>query len=126
MEKFESMGTSGYIYTGGSYTGSSGTSGTAGLFGTSGYSGSSGWAGSPPEDKIITITITNRDRMRRIKVKKEKKIEPERTEVKPSPVFEMALKMVKSSFYGIFGIKVKETKTPEVSGRVKKIKWKQN
>lgn len=56
METFESMGTSGYIYTGGSYTGSSGTSGTAGVFGTSGYSGSSGWMNPPAKEKIYTVT----------------------------------------------------------------------
>ena len=65
METFESMGTSGYIYTGGSYSGSSGTSGTAGGFGTSGYSGSSGWAGIPAKEKIYTVT----GRLKKIKWK---------------------------------------------------------
>ena len=119
MEKFESMGTSGYIYTGGSYSGSSGTSGTAGGFGTSGYSGSSGWAGTPTKEKIITVT--NKDRMKKIRAKKEK-VEPEWIEVNPSPVFEMALRIAKNSFYGVLGVKVKGTKPSAVSGKMKKIK----
>lgn len=59
--------------------------------------------------------------MRKIKVKEEKS-ESERTEVKSSSVFEMALRIARNSFYGILGIKVERTKTPEVSGRIKKIK----
>ena len=67
------------------------------------------------------VTVTNKDRIRKIRDKKEK-IEPEQEEVKPSPVFEMALRIARNSFYGILGIKVEGTKTPEVSGRIKKIK----
>jgi hypothetical protein len=87
--------------------------------GAPGYLGSSGWAGTPPEDKIITIT--NRDIPKKIKVKVEK-VEPEWTEVKSSPVFEMTLRAAKTFFYGILGIKVKGAKSPEVPGKLKRIK----
>ena len=93
--------------------GSTGSSGFPETF------GSSGWAGTPAKEKIITIT--NRNKLRKIKVKEEK-VEPEWTEVNPSPVFEMALRIAKNSFYGILGIKVKETNPSAVSGKIKKIK----
>ena len=85
--------------------------------GYGGFAGSSGFG--RPEDKIITIT--NRDKLKKIKVKEEK-AEPEWTEVKSSPVFEMALRIAKNSFYGILGIKVEGTNPPAVSGKMKKIK----
>ena len=116
-----STGSSGYIGTSGTSgsLGVSGSSGFSGAFGTSGYSGTSGWVEIPAKEKIITIT--NRDKLKKIKVKEEKVV-PEWTEVNPSPVFEMALKIAKNSFYGILGIKVNGTKNPAVSGKLKKIK----
>ncbi len=71
------------------------------------------------KDKIPTIY--SKEVLRKIKVKKEK-AEPEWTEVKLSPVFEMALRIAKNSFYGVLNIKIERTKTPEVSGRIKKVK----
>lgn len=116
-----STGSSGYIGTSGTSgsLGVSGSSGFSGAFGTSGYAGTSGWVGTPAKEKIITIS--NRDKLKKIKVKKEK-VEPEWIEVNPSPVFEMALRIAKNSFYGILGIKVKGTKPSVVSGKMKKIK----
>lgn len=100
--------------------GSSSVTGTLGIWGTSGSSFTVYHREQDrPEDKIITIT--NRDKLKKIKVKEEKVV-PEWTEVNPSPVFEMALKIAKNSFYGILGIKVKGTNPPAVSGKIKKIK----
>lgn len=107
-------GSTGTIGPGYSWTISSyGTSGSGGNLSTS------GWA-FPLQDPPEKIPVLN-PKMRKIKIKEEK-AEPEWTEVRPSPVFEMALRIAKNSFYGILGIKVERTKTPEVSGRIKKIK----
>ena len=92
------------------------TASSSGYYGTGGFS----YPVPDPTEKPERIPVLS-SRMRKIKVKEEK-IEPEWTEVNPSPVFEMALRIAKNSFYGILGIKVKGTKTPEVSGRIKKIK----
>ena len=71
------------------------------------------------KDKIPTIY--SKEVLRKIKVKKEK-AEPEWTEFNPTSTLETALRIARNSFYGVLGIKVERTKTPEVSGRIKKVK----
>lgn len=100
-----------YYWTGGTH----GTSGFSGYHGTGGHS----WSSIVQDEKPTSIPVLS-SRMRKIKLKEEKKAEPEWIEV--STVFEMALRIAKNSFYGILGIKVKGTKPPAVSGKIKKIK----
>ena len=110
-------GTSGFGSPSGSpsystYASSSGNFGTAGGF---------SWPVPDPPERIPVLS----SRMRKIKVKEEPSMEKS-VEKFHTTLMEGVKRMVSASFYGVLKIKVKGTKTPAVSGKIKKIKWKQS
>lgn len=115
-----------YEYYNDPYVVSSGSSGTSKAYGSTGgssytwvsssrFASSSGF-GSPEKKESVPYIS---GRIERIRLKEE-----EVWEVPGNPLSRFAAKLIQNSFYGILPFKIKRTKDPEVSGRLKKIKEK--
>ena len=84
---------------------------------TGGFAGSSGFG--RPEEKEVVPYISGK--MRKITIKEEPSME-ESVEKFHTTLMEGVKRMVSASFYGVLGIKVKGTKEPILTGRIRKIK----
>ena len=81
------------------------------------YAGSGGL--SRPEEKEVVPYISGK--MRKITIKEELSME-ESVEKFHTTLMEGVKRMVSASFFGVLGIKVKGTKEPVLTGRIRKIK----
>lgn len=84
---------------------------------TGGFAGSSGFG--RPEEKEVVPYISGK--MRKITIKEEPSME-ESVEKFHTTLMEGVKRMVSASFYGVLGIKVKGTKEPVLTGRIRKVK----
>lgn len=82
-----------------------------------GFASSSGLGGSPGKEVVPYIS----GKMRKITIKEEPSME-ESVEKFHTTLMEGVKRMVSASFYGVLGIKVKRTKEPVLTGRIKKVK----
>ena len=106
-------GTSGYVYSGSSYSIGTATYtwSTSGNLSTSGY-------GMPTQEKPRIVDITSRGRLSKIKPSKS---EPAHFPTEPGSI-KKEMTMLQNFLYGAFGYRPKKEKLPALSSKLKPIK----